>query len=301
MAWLNYHHLLYFWTVAREGGVVRASRVLNLTQPAISAQLRTLERALGEKLLEKRGRNLVLTETGQLVYQYAEEIFSTGRELQEVLAGRAGGRVMRFVVGVTDALPKLMAYRLLEPALRLENPAVRLILREDEPERLFAALATHALDLVLSDAPLPPTVRIRAYSHQLGECGVTLLAAPNLARRYRRHFPRSLDGAPLLMPAAGSTLRRSLEQWFDEQGIRPSVVAEIDDSAVLKVFGQAGAGVFAIPSAVEAEVKRQYTVHVVGRITAIRERFYAISAERRIRHPAVLAVANAARAQLFTG
>ncbi|MBC7673021.1 MAG: transcriptional activator NhaR [Polaromonas sp.] len=298
MAWLNYHHLLYFWTVAREGSITRAADVLHLTQPGISAQLRTLERALGEKLFERRGRHLALTETGRLVFRYADEIFSVGRELQETLAGRPTGRPSRLVVGVVDSMPKLMIYRLLKHAMQGAEP-VRLVLREGTVERLLADLAIHAVDVVLSDAPVPPTVRIKAFSHLLGECGVSIFGTPTLVEAHRRRFPLSLDGAPFLLPMEGTTLRRSLDTWFAELDIQPNVVADIEDSAVLKVFGQAGVGLFAAPTAVEREVRRQYDVRVVGRVEEIRERFYAISAERRIRHPAVLAISQSARSELF--
>lgn len=296
--WLNYHHLLYFWTVAREGSVARAAATLNLTQPAISAQVRALERALGERLFERRGRRLALTDTGRVVYRYADEIFTLGREMQETLAGRPTGRPARLAVGAVDALPKLLTYRLLEPALRAPEP-VRLVLREDEPERLLASLAIHELDVVLSDAPVPSGARIAAFSHLLGESGVTIFGAPALAEAHRRRFPQSLDGAPFLFPAAGSSLRRSLDGWLDRIGVRPATVGEIDDSAVLATFGQAGAGLFAAPHAVEREVRRQYGVRVVGRVEELRERFYAITVERRIRHPAVQAISSAARTELF--
>ena len=298
MAWLNYHHLLYFWTVARTGSVTRAAEELHLTQPAISAQLRTLERALGERLFARSGRHLVLTEVGQLAFRYADEIFRTGRELQEALAGRPSGRPVRFTVGVADAMPKLLTVRLLEPALALAEP-LHLVLREDEPNRLLADLAVHAVDLVLSDAPVPPSVKVRAYSHLLGSCGVTIFGTAALAKAHRRRFPASLDDAPFLLPTENTVLRRSLEEWFVAQGIRPHVVAEIEDSAVLKVFGGTGRGLFAAPAVLEAEVRRQYGVNVVGRIDAIAERFYAISAERRISHPAVLAITRAARRDIF--
>ena len=298
MAWLNYHHLLYFWTVARLGSISKATEELHLTQPAISAQLRTLEQALGEKLFQKSGRNLVLTDVGRIVFRYAEEIFTTGRELQETLAGRPSGRPARFAVGVADAMPKLLAYRLLEPALAGAQ-AVRLLLREDTPEQLLAALAIHALDLVLADAPVPPTVKVRAHSHLLGESSVSVFAVPQLAKAYRRRFPASLDGAPFLLPTDNTVLRRSLDQWFDAQGIQPLVVAEIEDSAVLKVFGQSGTGLFVSPTVMEREVQRQYDVQVVGRLEDIRERFYAISVERKITHPAVLAITRAARRDIF--
>ena len=298
MAWLNYHHLLYFWTVARLGSIARATEELNLTQPAISAQLRTLERALGEKLFAKSGRNLILTETGRLVFRYADEIFRTGRELQETLAGRPTGHLARFTVGVTDAMPKLLAYRLIEPAMHLAEP-VRLVLREDQPERLLADLAIHALDLVLAEAPVPPSVKVRAHNHLLGESGLTVFGAPELARTYRRRFPQSLAGAPFLFPTDNTVLRRSLDEWFESRGVQPLNVAEIEDSALLQVFGQRGVGLFAAPTVMELEVKRQYAVRVVGRIDDIRESFYAISVERKITHPAVLAITRAARRDIF--
>ena len=298
MAWLNYHHLLYFWTVARLGSIARATEELHLTQPAISAQIRALERALGEKLFAKSGRQLVLTDTGRVVYRYADEIFTTGRELQETLAGRPSGLPARLTVGVTDAMPKLLSFRLLEPALTGGDP-VRLVLREDTPERLLADLAIHALDLVLTDAPVPPTVKVRAHDHLLGESTVTIFAAPALARTHRRRFPASLEGAPFLYPTDNTMLRRSLDEWFAARGVRPLAVAEIEDSAVLTEFGKRGVGLFAAPTVMEAELRRQYGVNVVGRIAEVRERFYAISVERKITHPAVLAITRAARRDIF--
>lgn len=298
MAWLNYHHLLYFWTVAREGSIARACEVLHLTQPAVSAQIRTLEQSLGEPLFERRGRTLVLTDTGRVVYRYAEEIFTLGQELQQTLAGRPANRPARVVVGVVDAMPKLLAYRLLEPVLRAEEP-MRMILREGPMDRLLAELAVHAIDVVLSEAPASPTVRVKAFSHLLGECGVAIFATPALAASYRRRFPASLDGAPFLFPLEGTTLRRSLDDRFTELGVRPEPVAEVEDSALLKVFGQAGVGLFAAPTAVEQELRRQYGVRVVGRFEMIRERYYAISVERRIRHPAVQLISSSARNDVF--
>ena len=297
---LNYHHLLYFWTVAREGSIARATERLNLSQPAISAQIRTLERSLGEKLFAKRGRNLALTEVGRTVFRYADEIFTVGRELEETLRAGSGGlgRPARLTIGVADVLPKIVAFRLLEPALAHAEP-VRLVLREDKPDRLVADLSIHALDLVLSDAPVPPNVRVRAFSHLLGECGVTVFGTPELTERYRARFPQSLDAAPVLLPTENTTLRRSLDAWFEVHRLHPQIVGEIEDSAVLKVFGQSGAGLFMAPSAVEDDVQRQYGVRVVGRIAGIRERFYAITVERRITHPVVLAISTTARHELF--
>jgi LysR family transcriptional activator of nhaA len=298
MEWLNYHHLLYFWTVARLGSVARATEELYLSQPTISAQIRVLEESLGEKLFTRTGRNLMLTEAGRVVFRYADEIFSLGRELRGAVKGRSPGRPVRFVVGVADVLPKLIAYRLLEPALHLAEP-IRVVCREDKPERLLAELSVYGLDLVLADAPIAPTVKIRAFNHLLGECGVTVFGTAQVAAAYRHGFPRSLDGAPFLLPTDNTTLRRSLDQWFDAEGIRPLVVGEFEDSALLQVFGQTGAGLFAAPSVIEVEVRRQYRVQVIGRLEAVRERFYAISVERKLKHLAVVAISEAARQKLF--
>ncbi len=298
MNWINYHHLLYFWTVAKEGSIARATSELRLAQPTISGQIRSLEESLGEKLFQRSGRNLILTDVGRVVFRYADEIFSLGRELQDVLKGGPSSRPLCLLVGVADVVPKLVAYRLLEPALRLSEP-VQIVCREDKPDRLLAELAVHHLDVVLSDAPVGPTIRIRAFNHLLGECGVVFMAAPRLAAAYRRGFPKSLDGAPLLLPTENTTERRSLDQWLMSKGIRPRVVGEFEDSALLKVFGQTGNGIFAVPSVIETEVQRQYQVQAIGRVEDVRERFYAISVERRLKHPAVVAISEAARKKLF--
>ena len=296
---LNYHHLLYFWMVAREGTLARACERLRLAQSTLSAQIHALEDALGEKLFERAGRTLRLTEMGRSVFGYADEIFSLGRELVESVKGRPTGRPVRLVVGVADVMPKLVAYHLLRPALRLPEP-VRLVVREQSTAKLLAALAVQELDVVLADTPAGSEVRVRAFNHLLGECGVTLFAAPKLATKYRRGFPRALDGAPFLLPGQASTLHGALEQWFDKQGIHPRVVGEFDDSTLIKVFGQGGSGVFAAPSAIEASVCHQYSVAVVGRLEEVRERFYAISIERRLKHPAIIAITESARSDLFT-
>lgn len=298
MEWLNYHHLLYFWVVAREGSIAQASKQLLLAQPTITGQIRALENTLGQKLFTRSGRNLVLSDVGRLVYRYANEIFSLGRELTEVLKGRPAGRPVRLVVGISDGMPKLIAYRLLQPALTLAEP-VHIVCHEDRPERLLAELATFGLDLVLTDAPVGPLVRVRAFSHLLGTCGISLFGTASLAAKYRKPFPASLDGAPFLLPVENSTLRRALDQWFEAERIHPRVVGEFQDSALLKTFGQAGAGIFAAPTVTEKEVRRQYGVSVLGRTKSVIERFYAISVERKLKHPAVVAIAEAARDQLF--
>jgi LysR family transcriptional activator of nhaA len=298
MDWINYHHLLYFWVVVREGSIAKACGQLHLTQPTISAQIRALEHYLGEKLFVRSGRRLVPTEIGRLVFRYADEIFTLGRELTDTLKGRPTGHPVRLVVGITDAMPKLIAHRLLEPALRLPEP-VRLVCREGKPSQLFAEMVNHGLDLVLSDAPAGHDSRIRAFSHLLGECGVTIFSDAGSAARLRKGFPKSLEGAPFLLPAEGTALRRSLDQWFDTYSLRPQVAAEIEDSALVKTFGAAGLGAFAAPTAIEDEIRRQHRVQIVGRIPEVVERFYAISVERRLKNPAVVAISEAARATLL--
>ena len=298
MDWLNYHHLLYFWTVAREGTIARAGEELHLGQPAISTQLRQLEKSLGQKLFQKSGRKLELTEQGRMVYRYADEIFTLGRELLDTAKGRPVGGPLKLVVGIVEAMPKLIAKRLLEPALRLpEN--VRLICLEDSLERLLSELALHSVDIILSDAPVTSTMKVRAFNHILGESSVSILGTKELAKKYRRGFPGSLNGAPMLLPTRLSSLRRELDRWLDAKGIRPIIRAEFDDSALLKVFGQAGEGLFPAPTVIEAEVRQHYQVEVVGRIDSIREQFYAISGERKLKHPAVVAITETARQEVF--
>jgi LysR family transcriptional regulator, transcriptional activator of nhaA len=290
---LNYRQLYAFWIAAREGSVTRASAVLNVTQPAVSAQIHRLEDQLGEKLFARSGRQLVLTGAGRLALRYAEEIFRSGDELIDSLRG-TGARPVRLAAGVAASLPKLVGYRLLRPALEVAEP-VELVVVEDHPEQLLADLSVQRLDLVIMDSPLPPGSNVRAYNHMLGESGVTFFAAEALAGSVRDGFPGSLDGVPFVLPIEHTTLRRSLDQWFETQRVRPRIAAQVADSAMMNAFGEGGVGVFAAPTAVEVEVVRQHGVRVVARVDEIRERFYAISAERRLRHPAVVAIYEAAR------
>jgi LysR family transcriptional activator of nhaA len=299
MEWLNYHHLLYFWVVAREGSIVKAGKELRLAQPTISGQIHRLEETLGEKLFSRRGRSLVLTEAGRVAYRYADEIFSLGREFVDVLRGRGGGRPVRLVVGVADVLPPSLVRRFLEPAFRL-GESVQVICRADKSvEEFLAELAVHKVDVVIADGPANSAIAVRAFNHLLGECGTSFFAAGKLAASTGRGFPHSLDGKPFLLPGAPSTVRRALEQWFDSLGIQPRIVAEFDDSALAKEFGKEGVGVFAAPAVIEAEVRRDYHVRVVGRSDAVRQQFYAISVERKIKHPAVIAVCESARKDIF--
>ena len=299
MEWLNYHHLLYFWAVARHGSVVRASAELRLAQPTISGQIRRLEEVLGEKLFSRVGRNLVLTDAGKTAFRHADEIFALGQNLIGTLKGRPSTRPLRLTVGVADALPKMLVERLLEPAFRIGRP-IQQICREDRAvEDFLSALAGQELDLVLADRPLGPGIKVHAFNHLLGECGTTFLAKPKLAKLCRRGFPRSLNGVPFLLPASHATVRRALDQWFDSSRIRPSVVAEFDDSALMYAFGQKGQGVFPSPTVYEAEFRRVYGVDVVGHAKTLRQQFYLISVDRRIEHPAVMAIIKAARREVF--
>jgi len=297
--WLNYHHLLYFWVVAKEGGITQASKLLHLAHPTISGQIRRLEKVIGDKLFARKGRNLVLTETGRVVFRYADEIFSLGQQLLDTVKGRTSGQELRLVVGVSDVLAKSIVHRMLEPAFRLEDK-MRIVCRENRSAEAFLGeLAVHSIDVILSDTPAGPGTPVRTFSHPLGECGTSLFAAPGLARKARRGFPRSLDGVPLLLPSGDSTFRRALNEWFEARNIRPEIAAELDDTALASVFAEAGLGVFAAPDVIEDEIRARYRLHVVGRVKAIRQRFYAISVERKIRHPGVVAICEVARKHIF--
>ena len=296
---INYKHLYYFWAVAREGGVARASERLNLTSQTISGQLSLLEEYLGVDLFSRVGRNLELTDTGRMVLSYADEIFSLGGELEEVIHQWPDGRPQLFRVGVVDVLPKSITHRILEPALQMSEP-VRMNCREADLDTLLAELAVHRLDLVLSDRPIPPTVSTRCFVHKLGECEISFFATKKLEKKLKGDFPRCLDGAPLLLPGSGSQLRSGIDQWLDKQRIHPRMIAEFDDSALMKVFGQDGAGVFIAPAAIEAEVEWQYQVTAIGRVDEVKEHFYAISVERRVLHPVVTVLLNTARESLFS-
>jgi LysR family transcriptional activator of nhaA len=298
MEWLNYHHLLYFWVVAREGGLVAAGKVLRLSHPTLSAQVHALEDRLGEKLFTRVGRKLALTEMGRVVFRYADEIFTLGRELLDTVRDRSTARPLRLDVGIVDAVPKVVVRRLLQPALTLEG-AVRLVCREGTYEQLLADLAIHDLDIVISDAPVPAGANVRAFTHVLGDTGLTFFGTRPLARAHRRGFPGSLHGAPVLLPLENLAARRSLNEWFDRHRIQPRVVAEFEDSALLAVFGAGGLGVFAAPAAVEREIVAQYGVEVIGHADDVRERFYAVSVERRLENPAAIAITEAARNELF--
>jgi len=294
---INYKHLRYFWEVARHGSIARASESLHITPQTISGQLSMLEERLGESLFRKAGRNLELTETGRLVLSYADEIFSLGSELEEALHSLPSERPMEFKVGVVDVVPKTIAYRLLAPVLDLPE-SVRIVCKENSLEELLAELALHRIDMVIADGPIPSGLNVRGYNHQLGECGISFLAVPALAKKLKKNFPQSLNAAPLLIPSEVNSVQGKLIHWLESMHIYPRIVGEFDDSALMKVFGQAGHGVFIAPSAIAEEVAQHYGVKIIGQTDEVREQFYAISVERKISHPAVAAITKIARGWL---
>jgi LysR family transcriptional activator of nhaA len=299
MEWLNYHHLLYFWSVAKHGTVTKACEEFRLAQPTISGQIRLLEQMLGEKLFVRAGRRLALTEMGHVVFRYAEDIFATGQELINTVKGQGkNGTPSRLVVGIVNAVPKPLSIQLLQSALKLDRPT-RLICREDNLRQLLADLTMHRVDLIIADTPAPPSVTVQVYNHPMGESGVTLFATAKLATQYRRSFPRSLHGAPILLPTPEATLRHLIDQWLVHRELLPNVVGEFDDSLTLKTFGQDGYGIFPGATAVEKEICRQYRAQVVGRLDSLKQHYYAITVQRRLTHPAVLAIVHAARRDLL--
>ena len=298
MDWINYHHLFYFWMVAKTGTVSAAAKKLHLARPTVTAQVRELEKSVGQKLLRQQGRGLVLTEFGQQIFAYAENIFSIGQELREFIKTGQPGRRQKLRVGMADVVPKLIAFELLKPALIGAEPP-RMECYEGKLTDLLADLAIHRLDLVLSDSPAPTTLDVNVYNHKLGECGLSILATPSLAKKYRKGFPDSLTNAPILLPTELTVVRRSLDRWMEDRKVFPEIVAEFEDSALLKVFGQAGQGVFPVPSVIEDIVKKQYGVWLVGRIPEVLDTFYVISVEKRVQHEAAIRIMNQARNKLF--
>ncbi|TQV72690.1 transcriptional activator NhaR [Exilibacterium tricleocarpae] len=296
---INYKHLHYFWTVAHEGSIARASEKLHITPQTISGQLSLLERSLDSDLFRRNGRQLELTETGRLVLRYADDIFALGTELRDVLRGAPAEGPIDFIVGATSVLPKTIVYKILEPSLKLSEDIV-LTSREGPIETILAELAIHKVDLVLSDAPLTTAFRVKAYNHFLGECGLSFFAMPRLARRLKGPFPQCLDGAPMLLPTEQHGVRRSFDQWLADREIYPKIRAQFDDSALVKSFGHAGEGAFFMPSIIEKEVCENFGVRVIGSTEDIKQGFYAISAERRVRHPAVAAICDYARGEMFS-
>jgi LysR family transcriptional regulator, transcriptional activator of nhaA len=298
MEWLNYHHLRYFWTVARKGGVRKAAEELHVSQPSISAQLRLLEESLGQTLFRRSGRNLVLTETGELALNYADEIFSAGRELMNAVKQRPGKHPVRVNIGLTDAFPKLIAFQILRAAFRSEA-AVHMICREGEIGPLVNHLQAHRLDIVLADEPASSALKAKTFNHKLGRSGVTFCAVPALAVKLRRNFPKSLDGAPALLPTQNMGMRAALETWFDLKGIRPRVVGEFEDSALMEVCSTGGRGFTAVHTVVDRVALKRYGLRAIARVDECGTDFYAITAERRVKHPAAVAITEHAYSSVF--
>jgi LysR family transcriptional activator of nhaA len=296
--WLNFHHLRYFWTVARKGGVRKAADELHVSQPSISAQLRLLEDSLGEKLFKRSGRSLVLTEMGNLVLTYADEIFSAGRELMNAVKQRPGGRLLRLNVGMTDSISKIMGFEFLKPAIRFSEP-VHVVCRMAAIEVLVNQLQAHRLDIVLADEPASSSLKAKTFNHRLGRSGVTFCAVPAIAKKLRRNFPQSLNGATALLPTENMGMRAVLETWFDTKGIHPRLLGEYEDSALMVFCATAGRGFTVVPTVVAREVLKHWGLRVIANVDECGTEFYAITAERRVKNPAAMAITEHAYSSLF--
>lgn len=298
MEFLNYHHLRYFWVVAQEGGLRKTSEKLHVSQPTISAQIATLEGVLGEKLFRRSSRGLTLTETGHQAFSYAEEIFALGQDFLLSVKQRPTARPLRVNIGIADSLPKLVSYEIIKPIFSLDQP-VQAVCLENKTSDLLAQLAVYRLDIVLTDEPAPSGLPMKMFNHLLGESGVTFCAAGRLAAKLRRQFPCSLHHEPMLLPTSGTALRRTLEKWFQEQGIHPRVVAEFEDAALMKVAAADGLGCFPLPTVALDEALARYGFQTVGLAKGCTVQFYAITAERKLSHPAVVAISSSKRGPLF--
>ncbi|WP_219702716.1 transcriptional activator NhaR [Marinomonas lutimaris] len=294
---INFKHLHYFWMVAKQGSITKASEHLHITPQTISGQISLLEEQLGKDLFSKVGRNLALTDTGHMVLSYADEIFSLGSELEQSVRIASTDRTQLLRVGIADSIPKSIAYRLLAPAMALEDP-VRLVCKENSLEDLLGELALHKLDLIIADGPIPPHLGVRGFNHFLGECGTSFMAAPNLVEQGKTDFPKNLIGSPFLIPSDQSLIQIQLLQWLEKHHTHPKIMGEFDDRALMKTFGQAGAGVFIVPSAIANEVAKQFKVEIIGSTEEIREQFFVIATEQRLSNPAIVAITDAAKGWL---
>jgi LysR family transcriptional regulator, transcriptional activator of nhaA len=294
MSPLNYNHLYYFYVVATEGGITKASDILHLTPQTISGQITSFEAQIGTDLFDRKGKKLVLSEMGHLIYSYAEEIFQLGNELKNVMETGAPANWLTFNVGITGVIPRVVASHLLNPVLKMKE-SVRLICVEGDQESLLAELAISKLDLVLTDQPLPMGSHIKAYTHRVTDSGFTFFAGKKLAANCRKNFPQSLNGQPFLIQGKKTAVRQRLSSWFDEHRIVPNIIAEFDDSALMKSFGQEGFGVFTSPTLIEDTIVSQYKVKIIGRTSEFKEHYYVISPERKLDHPAILEIVTAAR------
>lgn len=297
MRHLNYSHLQYFWTVAREGSITKAAEVLHLTPQTISGQLKLLEESIGDALFTRVGRGLVLTMTGQLVFQYADEIFSLGGELSSRLKTGAAGIPAILRVGIVNSIPKLIAMRILQPALTEES--VRLACTEGDFEELLGKLAVHQLDMIISDHGISAGLHVKAFNHHIGQSDTAIFVKRSMAGRYENKFPESLNDAPLLLPTVSNPMRRALEEWMDNLELTPQIIAEFDDSALMKAFGEEGLGLFPGPTAIKAEIQSMYDAKAIGDVPEVIENFYAISPEQKLKNPVVLNIIETARSKLF--
>ena len=300
MEWLNFHHLRYFWTVARKGGVRKAAEELHVSQPSISAQLRLLEESLGEKLFKRSGRNLVLTDMGHLVLTYADEIFSAGRDLMSAVKQRPSSRALRLSVGMTDALSKFIGFQILKPAFYFSQP-VHVVCRQAELAPLVNQLQAHRLDLVLADEPASSSLKAKTFNHRLGRSGITFCALPQIAKKLRRNFPKSLHQAPALLPSDNMGMREPLEKWFYAKGIRPRIVGEFEDAGLMKVAASAGLGFTMVHSVVDKVALEHFGLKAIAKVKECASDFYAITIERRLKHPVVAAITEHAYSELFAG
>jgi LysR family transcriptional activator of nhaA len=294
MKTLNFKHLRYFWMVAKTGSIARAGEQLHLTPQSISGQLHEFEETLGTKLFRRAGRGLEVTEAGRRILSYAEQIFTIGDALLDVLHDQTSKNIQPFHIGIADSVSKSVVCRLLEPALHIKEP-VRMICREGRLSALLADLSVHRLDMVIADRSMPTNLNVRGYSHLLGECGLTVFASASMTEQLTGKFPALLNNAPFLLPGEDVAIRPRLLQWLDKNDLRPRIVGEFDDSALIKAFGQEGAGLFVAPTAIADQVCRQYNVVAVGRIDSVVEQLYAITTERRLKHPAIVAINKAGR------
>jgi len=295
---LNYNHLLYFWTTAREGSIVRAAEVLHLTPQTISGQLKLLEESVGDPLFDRVGRGLLLSKTGQVVFQYAEEIFTLGSELAQWVSSDEPGTTQTLRVGIVNSIAKLIAHRILAPIFEGEDKT-RIVCHENDFDSLLAQLSVHRLDLVISDRPIQPGMHIKAFNHLLGESGVSFFARKGSGKQLKRDFPGSLNQQKVLLPTIETPMRRALDDWFEQNGLSPKIAAEFDDSALMKAFGEARQGLFPAPSVIAEEIEYMYHSAEIGQVPGIKEYYYAISPERKLRHPAILTITNTARSDLF--
>lgn len=296
--WLNYHHLYYFWNVARRGSISEVCKDLRLSQPTISAQLKALEDALGEQLFVREGRRLNLTDSGRLAFRYAEDIFALGNELLDAVEGGSTSKQEMLRVGIADVLPKFMAFQLLRPVLEMKN-APRVVCHEDKPERLLSLLATHEVDMILSDSPSPGSIKVKAFNHFLGESQVSVMGTESLCKASRKDFPDILNGSPVILPLPNAAVRKELERWFESRELTPRVIGELEDRALMEIFAQAGTGFIFVPQAVEEHVRKNFGLRVLGRIEEVSEEFYLISVERKVRQPSVIAICDNARNSIF--